>query len=233
MFLSQVFDALTYGELSNLALGGLEFSGVKPEHYPKLITNINSGVIELHKRFPLSTKKVTLNLLDHITTYTISTEYLVSNTNSSQPDKYLSDTEFRPFTDGVLLIDGVTGTDGTVYPINNADSEDSVYVPQYNLIQVPFAATGTVLNISYRATPNKISLNPVDPSTVEVPIPDSMLECLVAYVSSKILASGPVEGNQAGMYYNKFIDTCNMLEQYGLVQEETETNTKLDDAGWV
>jgi hypothetical protein len=209
MFLSQIFDALTYGELSNLSLGSLEYGGVKPEHYPKLITNINSGMIELYKRFPLKTSTVPVVLVTDTTSYTIDA------------------------TD-ILKIDKVVDAEGTEYPINDMDDTTSVFVPEYNLLQVPFATTGTTLTVTYRAAPVKLDLNPADPDAVNVPIPDSMLECIIAYVVSKIHASGPAtDNNLAGMYYNKFHTACDFVERMGLIQTDGDTNTKFDDAGFV
>lgn len=234
MFLSEIFDTLTYGELAQLSLGSPEYGKVTPANYPKLITNINSGLIELYKRFSLSTKDVNIDLYEHINAYTLNTEFLESNAESTQPYKYLSDSSFKPFTNDILLIEAVFNEAGDEYPINESEEEYSVFTPAYNVIQVPFAQTGNTISATYRAAPEKIPTIIDDPATTQVPLPDTFLECIVAYVVSKIHASGPAgENNQAGMYWNKFVTACELIKTEGLVQTDNALNRKLDTAGWV
>lgn len=234
MFLSEVFNALTYGELSNLSIGSLDYGKIQSQHYKKLIMNINLGLIELYKRFPLSTKDVNIDLYEHINAYTLNSAYLQSNLESTEPYKYLSDSTYKPFTDDILLIEAVFNEAGDEYPINENEEEFSVFTPSYNVVQVPFAQTNNTISVTYRASPEKIPLTITDPETTNVPISDTYLECLIAFVSNKIHASSPAgENNKAGMYYNKFIAACELIKDTGLIQKDNDLNRRLDNAGWV
>ena len=51
MKLSEVFYHLSYGELSQLGLGGLAYEETPEANYPKLISHINLGLTSLYKRF--------------------------------------------------------------------------------------------------------------------------------------------------------------------------------------
>ena len=58
MLRTEVLDKFTYGELAQLSIGGLEDDGVRNKHLPQIITNINAGVLDLYKEFPLKTSEV-------------------------------------------------------------------------------------------------------------------------------------------------------------------------------
>ena len=55
MLLSDIFEQLTMGEVSQLSLGGTNEGGVLPQDYPKIVPHINLALTEIYKRFNLKT----------------------------------------------------------------------------------------------------------------------------------------------------------------------------------
>lgn len=234
MLLQEVFDYLTYGELSQFFAGGLEDGGVQSSSYPKIIHNINMGLTELYKDLPLSTREVYLQLYDHIATYTLHSDYAESNTGSVQPYKYILDSVYEPFIDNILILDSVFNEAGEEYPINESGQTYSVFTPSYNTIQVPFADSANTLSLVYRAAPTKVQIIGVNPATADVPIPPQLLPALISYVAHKLhAASNSVEeANLAGMFYNKYKQQVAEVKLLGLIQTETAINNKFWSNGW-
>ena len=233
MRLQEVFDYLTYGELADYSVGGIDLGGVQDCDQPKIIASLNLGLVELYKIFPLHTAQVYLQLYDHISTYVLHSDYAESNTTSTQSIKYILDSETK-FTDNILKIDAVFNEAGDQYPINEGDEEYSVFTPSYNTLQVPFSQDENSLAIVYRAGPVKLPIIGVDAETIDVPIPDQLLESLVSFIVYKIHTSkGTGQDSQAGIYYNKFKQTVALVKDLGLSNEEHNLNKRLDLGGWV
>ena len=48
MYLSEIFEHLTYGELSTIEIGGLKAGGaIDASNYPQVISFINLGMVDL------------------------------------------------------------------------------------------------------------------------------------------------------------------------------------------
>ena len=234
MFLSEVFNYLTYGELANLSLGGIETSGIQDIDQPRVITNINFALIELYSVLPLRTAQLNLQLYEHIALYTLHTDYAQTNTTSTELYRYINDSAENPFTNDVLVIDNVFSEAGDEYPINEALEEYSVFTPTYNTIQIPFSEDDNTVDIIYRGAPTLLDTTNVDPATTWVPIPYQLINCLVAYTLHKIHSSiGVGETNQAGMYYRKYQEALALVKHTGLHSVENTLNRKLDNNGWV
>jgi len=233
MLLSELFGYLTYGELQQLELGGLEDRGITDKNQAQVITNINLGLIELFKRFPLSTKEVFIQLFSHVSNYIIHSDYAVTNTASTKPDKWVLDTVVDPFVDDILMIDVVHDELGKELPLNDINKDTAVFTATYNTLQVPFATDNNSISVIYRSTPTKISVD-ADPATAWIDLPDQFTDALVNYVSSKIYTGNDTDGkNLAGVFYNKFEASVALLKRQGLVNLEEVENQRIGSNGWV
>ena len=234
MFLSEVFDYLTYGELAGLSLGGLGKGGIQPIDYPKIINNINLGLIEIYTEFPVRTAQVNLQLHEHIGLYTLHTDFAQTNTASTETYKYINDSTDNPFFNDILVIDNVFNEAGDEYPINEIKEEFSVFTPTYNTIQVPFSEDTNTVDIIYRGSPSLLATEAVTLTTTWVPIPYNLLSCLISYTLHKIHSSiGSGDSNEAGMYFKKYRDAVALAKRIGPTVVENNLNEKLDTKGWV
>jgi hypothetical protein len=238
MLLSEVFDYLSYGELRQVFVGG-DDGGVQPAKYPQLVTNINLGLIELYKRFPINTRELTLQLYSHITMYTLHTDFAQSDPNvSGETYKYILDDDApeNNFTDDILLITHVYNEIGEEFPLNDLDIETSVFTPTPTTLQMQYPDSENTLSVIYRAYPEKIAyVGLTDPTTVTLALPAQFLEALTAFVAYRHFAPLNVgqENGDANFYYAKFEAACNLINHLGTLNQDTNMNMKFQERGWI
>ena len=238
MLLSEIFEYLTYGELAQISLGGGQLGevGILPENYPKVVTNINLGLIELHKRFPIKQDEVVIQLYSHISDDYLRKEYAQSNTASPEPYKYIMDATLKiPFAENIVLIRHVYDEVGDEFPLNDVDDTTSLYTPEQDILQVPYPDNENTLSVVYRAGPIKINhIGLSDPSTIRVDISQQYLEALCAYVAHRIFLSLNLgEGNaEANTHLVKFETACARITNLGVTVVESNTNLKFGEGRW-
>jgi len=233
MLLSEIFEYLSYGELSQLALGSADDGGIQSKDYPKVISYINLALIELYKRFSLREKQLIIQLDDSITDYKLHNDYAVSNTESAEPIKYIIDTAQVPFTNDVLQIERIKNADDEEFVLNDLDEDLSLYTPTYDIIQISYPEDETTMTVTYRAYPDKISLQGTSPSGTEVALPEQLLEALLAYVAHRAYGSmQTTEGAQGTTYYSKFLAAVRTVKETGGILEINNSNHRLDSNGW-
>ena len=247
MFLNELFDQLTYGELSQLEYGGVDDEGITKEDHKRIIPHINLALTELHKRFLIREEEVTIRCYDHIETYVLDTKYAATNTDSTEKYKYIHDTIFEPFVDNVLKIEKVFNEDGQELFLNEADPyviqtergnvsrrSVSVHTPNYRTIQIPYPMKENALVVEYRANHEKVEVEGLDPNTQEIKIPTYLMEAFLLYIASRVYSSLGGDSAQEGMaYMAKFEASCKKIEELNLVNKANAVNQKLEVSGWV
>ena len=243
MKLSDLFDQLAYGELSQLSMGGREGSGILESDYHLVVPHINLGLTELFKQFPLKQEEVFIQQYDHIQIYYLDSKYserykpeIWVGEGTDPIDKYyIMDSEHEPFNDNVLQVERVFNEDGQEYYFNDRNEPYSVLTPSYNSIQIPYPMNENVMNVIYRASHPKIELKGLDPDKQEVDLPLSHLEPLLLYVAARVHSVQPsLEGqNDGNAYYAKFKESIRQLHELALVNKDATTHERLYESGWV
>lgn len=236
--LQDIFNHLTSSEMNQMQFtGDIDApKGISPDSYPILIDYLNLGLTALHTRLNLKEREVAVGQLDELSFYILDSKYAASNPAFPELPKYIEDTPENPFQDDLIRIERVFDEVGTELPINDDTNEASVFLPRYNMVQVPYPATGNTMFILYRANHVKVPRNITDPSTVEIDIPDYCLEALTAFMVSKAYArsSSVEQQNSAVMFMNKFNISCDELDIRNVLHNNpNDTNTKLEMNGWV
>jgi len=236
MLLSEIFEHLVYGELSTHALAST--NDIKQADYPRLVTVINSGLLDLYKRFSLKTGEITLELHSEITNYTLHSDFALSDPNTSgEPIKYILDVATgEPFTDDVLIIEHVYDEIGDEYALNDLNREDSLFTPTPITLQVPYPDDYNTLAVIYRAEPEKIlHVGLTDPTTITVALPNQFLHALGFFVAAKIIA--PIDtgeqNSDSDSHYKKYEEACGLINYLGTLNVDTNINRKFGDGGWV
>tara|TARA_B110000503_G_C7167123_1_gene422481 strand:- start:219 stop:929 length:711 start_codon:yes stop_codon:yes gene_type:complete len=196
MKLSYILQNLTYGELKQLGVGGFDNGSVKAENYIEVIGHINLALQNLYTRFPINEKEILLKTDGTKFSYRLHSDFNISANSSTG---YLLDTTELPFENDILRIEGVYNEIGISLPINDSNSQDSVFIPSYDTIQIPYATLGQKFAVVYRAS-HKLIQVPVEVSNLDldqdVYIPESLLEALLVYVSYRIQKG---TGGEAGI----------------------------------
>jgi hypothetical protein len=238
MNLLDVFTALTYGELKQLSLGNFcpddAESAPDTADYAQIMSHINLGLTELHKRFLLRTEELYVQQYSHIETYVLSWEYAATNDASAQPYKYILDTVGNPFPDNVLKIEECYNEIGELLVLNKASDDESLFTPTYRSIQVPAPVSANILGVQYRAAhPKVVYERGMDPEDFDIGIPEGLLEALLYYVAMRCFTGLNTDDNHEGNnYLKKFEASCKQYKFEGLGVQAELDNSNFDARGW-
>ena len=240
MFLSEIFEQLTIGELSSLNMGGDSNIGLQECEYANIVPHINLGLTELYSRFSLDMSEVMIQQDASIIEYFLDYKYAVSNTASTEPIKYILDTVENPFNDEIIKIETVFNSDGdnTLLPEDYPDTDLEDFwariAPSYKSIIIPKPITGTKITVTYRAAHKKILSTNLNPFTTEINIPIVLLQPLLYFIAGRVFSIINTDELQEGTaYMAKFEQACNNILKYDLIKEEYYSNVKLDKNEWV
>lgn len=248
MKLQEIFDQLTYGELSNLSIGGGAAGVIGESAWPRVLAHINLGLTALYKRFNLKEGRITLELQPGVFSYSLNSLYAVSNLSSSQAVRYIKDTTTIPFKDDILKVEKILTDDGIPFPLNDSSNCYSINTPSSTSIRVPEDVVDSGsdlpqeletenLEIVYRANHPKlvIPIGYYDPTRVIVQLPDTHLQALLFFVAMR--ANTPIgmreEFNASNNFAAKYEAECQQLETAGLQVDQGSQNTRLERGGWV
>lgn len=248
MKLKEIFEQLSYGELSQLNLGGSGEGVIDESNYARIIAHINLGLGALHKRFSMRHGDVRIQLIPNLTMYQLNSKFAATNRRSREPVKYLQDTEANPFIDDVNKIEKVETDDGQELHLNNESELYSVFTPGPTTLRVPADLTnGSMdlpdelktqgLKVTYRAghVPIKYDATFFDPSRVDVSLPNTHLEALLLFVASRV--HNPIgmqnEFNAGNNWAAKYEKECQYLEALNYQVDQGSQSTALARNGWV
>lgn len=231
MTLQEIFDQLTTGELSKLAIGGSDHGGVQPSDYSKVVNHINLGLTDLHSRFNLKEGRAVLTLALPKRHYTIT---------GKDPSVVLLDETGADFGMDLLKLESVLHPDGSAYGLNEKNNPFSMSTPSPTTLRLPDQwKDGQIpaeLTLVYRADHPKIDVVPgFDPQNVWVELPHSHLWALLLFVASR--AHNPVgmsnEFHAGNSYFAKYLAACQDLVNQNLHVDHGNYNDRLQSNGWV
>lgn len=230
----QIMENLTYGELAQYAVGGAKTGGIVLENYPRIMSAINRGVNEIQKDLSLNENTVRLKMIEGILTYPIHSKY--SMVTGTEVHKFVDDSIYAPFEDDILRIMQIFNKQGVELPINKRNRVETVYVPQHNVIQHPYAKDGDILGVVYtRMTRPTIVTTVAEAKSTVLPIPDYALAALYAYVASKMTAGITTEQeiSDSQVWMNEYKTKIAEMKHTPSIPADSTENTKLTDNGFV
>lgn len=234
MKLSDIVLQLGMAELKSLYIDGDGLGGIPTTQYPAIISSINMCLSDLHTRFLLKQKEVVVQQVANVSMYPLLTDHAVSNT-SSAATKFIVDSIADPFIEDIILIESIYDELGQEYPLNNEATDNSLYTPAYNTLQVPEPEEENALFITYRADHPRIPLDTVNLATVNVDLPNVLLSALLAYVAGRMHGTAITEGSiAASMKYNTAYETiCTQMDMRNLLDNpDNYSNNKLENNSW-
>ena len=242
---NKIFQNLSYGVLQNLAIGEEGSGYILETRRPAVIFNINEALDDLHRRFLLSEKILTLLVFDHITTYKINTEMSFSSLGINyDPDNvdvdgpYILDSVELPFeNDLIKILSAYTGS-GYSLPINDINSPSSIFTPHSSLIQIPDPSRMNTLVIEYQALHPRLTydMGNADALDQEVDIPNVLHSALYSFVAYKTYSNMNTQesSSKAAEHFNMYQGICQNVIEKDLVSEGRPTSDiKFLKGGWV
>jgi hypothetical protein len=225
MKLQEVFDQLTYGELSQLSIGGNEAGVISVSNRERVIPHVNMALAAIYKRFPLKEGRVTVPLVAGTYTYTVVGEDINRIerifTNSALKEELSLNNEidiYSCFTTSPKVL---------VVPVAIVD----------DISTLPAALKATALDLVYRANHPKLQEKDadLDPDELELEIPYTYIEPLLYFVASRMLANtgtGQFEGLASNNYMQKYEMAAQLLTNLNPQVENTTKNARFRDGGW-
>lgn len=247
MKLKEIFDQLTYGELSQIAIGGSALGSIQPADYSKLVSHVNLGLTALYKRFTLKKGQFKVLLQPGVLTYQLNSKFAVSNTRSREAVKYLDDT-VMPFADDLLKVENVFAETGYEFAVNNPVDAYSINTPSQRLLMVPGDIVAKAdwlqdelktswLNVVYRANHVKLLAEDgdIDPEEVELELPETHLEALLLFIAARVhtpIGLGE-QDNTGNVYMQKYEMACLELENKNFQIDQGAQYNRIERNGWV
>lgn len=249
MYLQEIFDSLTYGELSQLSIGGGADGAIDEANYPRVLNHINLGLADLYKRFPIKQSRILLELVAGRFDYPLTSKFARANTKSREVTRYLVDSSTAPFKDDIIKVERVLTEDGVEMALNIEGDKYSVFTPTSTMLTIhqdiiemssdlPEELKTSRLELVYRAGHPKIvvGLGLFDPERVEVQLPDTYLQALLLFVASR--AHNPVgmtgEFNAGNNYAMKYEAECQSLTEKGVsAAMDSHDPHQFHAKGWV
>lgn len=233
MDLNKLYELLSVGELSNLALSGEGSGTIIENKRPTIIKYANDALLRLYTRFPLRTSDVLLEMQEHITQYRLETKYTESAGDPTEKYLYIKDLGNEPYIGDCLKILSVHTDKGAKLPLNDPDNVFSVYTPQAHVLQVPAPITGRSLAVTYQASHPTLD---VDDESIMVELPPVLVPALISYVAGKVYSGMNSQENIAkGQEQLAAFDTiCEEILEGDIASSSvSNTNTKFDTRGFV
>lgn len=185
MKLSECLTRLSYGEFSNLSLGSDGNGDIAPAKIDSTVMHINEALLRIHTRMVLKENYVYLEQRENVTNYDLTYKHAATNEDpSNTEDRYIIDTEARPFTEDIIRVLQVTDSFGRNLPLNDQGKFWSVYTPKFNRLQVPNPLGAQVMTVHYQAKHAWLDYN-VN-AEAEIEIPDTLHAALFSYVAYKV-----------------------------------------------
>jgi hypothetical protein len=178
-----------------------------------VIAFLNLGLIELYKRFPIKTKEYIVELEESTIEYVMPKDFM-----------YAVSAYGEVLETSVDLVKPLS--------INEEDDPYSIFFIDWNTIQVPAVANGSYISIIYVGKPERID---ADDLSVDIEIPDSLLEALVSYVGYRahMNINGDAQG-QHNAHWARFERSCAKAVELGVAfpVDSLKMSTRLSDRGF-
>lgn len=239
MKLGNFFKALSFGPFSNLALGNDGDGTILPAKVPMVISHISEGLLELYGRFNLKESEVVIQMTNAINFYELKAKYSLENAaaNPTLPH-YLIDSPTHPFMEDVLKISSVSREDGFDLPIDDDTLLNSVFLPEYDVVQVPDPEEGKPLYVVYIAKHAELVDDPDAPGFAdqEIDLPDVLIAGLKSFVAWKVYANMNGQENAAIAAGHKaaYEENCKKVIDQDLVNTSSARyGRKFSDRGFV
>ncbi len=248
MTLKEIFEQLTFGELSQLNLGGAELGEIDGNNYVRIIPHINLAMTALYKRFNLKEDRVRLYPITFKYLYDVHPKHSTPNIFEVTDSKYLIKPNGLPVTNNILKIERVTNDLDIDFNLNDINDNLSLYTPTMTSIRFPMDIINKTNNlpkeylteyfeIIYRAKHDVIGEN-IDflaIETIEIDLPEAYLELLLLFIAARIMTpmgAGQFEGLGGNNYMAKYEMKAQEIEQTGLKIDHNSRNTRLYEKGW-
>lgn len=179
-----------------------------------IVSFINLGLVELYSIFALRTEEYLIALQDNVTIYDLPADFM-----------YIT----------AAYGEAPTGSSNAsdLLPINEENNPFSVNTISFSQVQIPLSIDGEYVSILYVPKPVKMV---VDDLSVEVPIPDQLIQPLLAFIGYKGHGAIRTDGQgETDIYYMRFKRTCDEIRKLGtgIAADDLDMTNRVQSRGFV
>lgn len=234
MNVSDLYEELSYGELSSLAMAVDGTGTIQEEKRPQIIRFANDALVLLYTRFILKEKDLLIEQVEHITNYHLLPEFseCTADPEDGTNYPYIKDVPNEKFLGDVCKILTVHNEHGREMSLNDSEVTDSFFTPQANVLQVPRPRAGKPLSIVYQAFHPKL---PSDDPEVEIELPLALHNAFRSYIAYKVFSAiGTQESTaKAQEHLGNYEAQCQLATDRDLVNTSVSTtNSRFEKRGW-
>lgn len=232
MILSDLLQNLSFGELQNLAIGGDGSGAIPAAHQPRLISLANQSLKALFTKFNLLEKEVIVAAQDDITIYYLQKAHAVTDATAGVT-KYLTDSASAPFLGDVAKVLTVYNEAGEDLPIDDPEDTKSVFLPAYDVLQIPQPVTGNSYFVMFQAQHPLLSMADL---TQNIMLPYALEPALQAHIAFRIFSgmNGQEHAAKAQEQYQLYQKICQDAEDKDLTTtSQSQRNDRFDLRGWI
>jgi len=208
MQVSEIVKHIKYGDLSNLGVSK-NLDSTDPAKVAKaeeqIISYINLGLIELYKRFNISIQAEIVQTDPLVSTYTLRNKNIAKILNVYDASGYELKFQELAYQENY----DIKEIGYLTYLFKNPKEEEVAFV--------------------YKGMPETVTS-----VTEDTQLPKVMLEALVNYIGQRAYASvGGTKQEDQTLYFNKFNESCKVLENHGYFKGDDLLAKSILDKGFV
>lgn len=233
MELEELFRQLSVSEFSNIALGEKGSGAIREQDKKAIVVHLNDALLCLYTRFKIREKLLTIGEIEGKSLYTISYAHALSNPTPTAP-VYIEDSVEEPFQDDFIRALQATDSEGEEYTFNVKGSVRSLYTPEPNVIQIPYAKAGRKMAIIYQAKPKEIVETGENANTT-IDLPRILVPALRYYIAHLVYMNMNNQQNVAlgQMYLGRYEQECARIREHDLLTEGSSSLTSFELNGWI
>ena len=231
MILTDLYERLAVGELSNLAM--VVDGTILETERPKIILHANEGLKRIHARFLLKESTLIVDQDGSITNYKLNSKYALSNYVVDAGHTFYINDLGEPFKDDLIRVLEVWDSHGRKLPLNNKHSIWGAFTPQPEVLQLPHPVDGEPIAIQYQAAHPKLVMGDDDQI---IDLPEFLSSALTAFIASKVFKHMNTQESTAkgAEHLAAFETNCVEVVQQELVTTGgTTSGYRFEKNGWV
>lgn len=234
MNLNDLYQKLSFGELSNLALANEGNGTIKEAAKPRIVNYANEALTRIHTQFLLRENDLVLELYEDVTNYHLIPRF-AQNAGSDpvlEARRYIRDLPNEPFLGDVAKVMRVFDQEGYVLPLNDENKPLSVFTPQPLILQVPSPEEGKVLAVQYQALHPKLDK---DVPEGVLFVPESLMGALTAFIAYKVFSHMNTQdaSAKAQEHLSVYTGICQEVREQDITnQTPSNTYSQFEERGW-
>lgn len=231
MQLEDLLKGLSYGVLSNLALGNEGSGEIPNQHEPKVVHHVNRALLALYSKFQIKTNEVQVRAYDNLTLYPLKKIY-ADQDPTVVAQKFITDSVESPFEEDVIRVTAIYDEEGTPLLFDTDDPLCKLFLPQPTTLQIVEPVTGNDYFLIYQAKHKTLVAGD---GSQEVELPEVLYPALEAHVAYQVYSSmnGQENAAKATEHFSAYTMLTEQVIELDLVGTSTmERNTKLEDRGF-